>query len=151
MTDQEVNAGRGSSGFSHAIEAKIKLSLAEAEMENLDVKFISLVEHDGLISNALKQWVKQSSSRHTGKLSAYIQDPRKRNGLDDHPAFFIGILDESIKIRYFSEILVVGTNVAIYDADGKIYIQRGKEFIDSANKIARSLSKITLLIEAKKK
>lgn len=151
MNDQEVNTGGGSSDFSNAIEAKIKLSLAEAEMENLDVKFISLVEHDGLISNALKQWVKQSSSRHTGKLAAYIQDPRKRNGLEEHPAFYIGILDESIKIRYFREILVVGSNVAIYDAEGKIYIQRGKEFIDSANKIARSLSKVTLLIEAKKK
>lgn len=151
MSDQEVSASGGSSGFQHALEAKIKMALSEAEMESLDVKFLSLVEQNGVIARSLSQWVRQSSSRHGGRLSAFIQHPSKKNILEAHPSLHLNLLDESIKIRDFREILVVGSNVAIFDANGKIFIQRGKEFIDSANRIVRSLSKITILIEAKKK
>lgn len=138
-------------GLSAANETKIKMALAEAAMEGLDIKLLSLGERPGLLSPILLSWLDQVGGRHSGKLFTYLQNAGVRGVFDCHPRHQFAVLDESIKIQDFKEILVIGSNVAIFDANGKIFIQRGKEFIDSANRVIRSLSKITVLIEAKKK
>lgn len=138
-------------GLSPAVETKIKMSLSEASMENLDIKLLSLGSRPGLLSPLLLAWVSQSGGKHTGKLLTFFQDPGVSGVFEGHPKHSFNLLDESIKIQDFKEILVIGQSVAIFDANGQIFIQRGKEFIDAANRVIRSLSKITALIEAKKK
>lgn len=138
-------------GLHTATETKIKMSLSEATMQNLDVKLLSLGAKPGLLSPLVLAWVSNAGAMHGGKLLTFFQDAGVKGVYENHPKHNFSVLDESIKIQDFKEILVIGGNVAVFDANGKIFIQRGKEFIDAANRVIRSLSKITVLIEAKKK
>lgn len=151
MSLQEENRRLEESGLSSSTQTKIKMSLSEATSENLDIKLLSLGPKPGLISPILLEWVSQAKGRHSGKLLTFFQDDGIRGVFGDHPKHTFSLLDESIKIQDFREILVVGSNIAVFDANGKVFIQRSKEFIDAANRVIRSLSKITTLIEAKKK
>jgi hypothetical protein len=151
MSAAEENSVAEYNELSSAMETKIRMALAEATMENLDVKVLSLGAKAGFLSPVVLSWLEQSKGRHGGKLSTFFQDSGVKGVFDCHPKHQFSVLDGSIKIRDFREILVIGSNVAIFDADGRIYIQRGKEFIDAANRVIRSLAKITVLIEAKKK
>lgn len=151
MSVAEENNRAEEAGLSSSNETKIKMSLSEAIMENLDVKLLSLGPRPGLLSPLLLSWVGQVNGRHSGKLLTFFQDAGLKGVFAGHPRHNFSLLDESIKIQDFREILVIGSNVAVFDANGTIFIQRGKEFIDAANRVIRSLSKITVLIEAKKK
>lgn len=151
MSLPEENTRLEEVGLSSATETKIKMSLSEATMGNLDVKLLSLGPRPGLLSPLLLEWVSQVAGRHGGKLNTFFQDAGVKGVFEGHPKHNFSLLDESIKIQDFREILVIGSNVAVFDANGKVFIQRGKEFIDAANRVIRSLSKITVLIEAKKK
>lgn len=151
MSVAEVNNGVEEAGLSSSTETKIKMSLSEAIMENLDVKLLSLGPKPGLLSPLLLGWVTQAEGRHRGKLLTFFQDAGVKGVFEGHPKHNFSLLDESIKIQDFREILVIGSDVAVFDANGTIFIQRGKEFIDAANRVIRTLSKITVLIEAKKK
>lgn len=151
MSVAEENTIPGVGALSSAVETKIKMSLAEASMENLDIKLLSLGSKPGLLSPLLLGWAGQAGEKHGGKLLTFFQNHSVKGVFDIHPKQSFSLLDESIKIQDFKEILVIGQNVAVFDANGQIFIQRGKEFIDAANRVIRSLAKITALIEAKKK
>ncbi|MBI6882922.1 hypothetical protein [Pseudomonas putida] len=151
MSNLEEPAWSESPGMPTAVETKIRMSLSEALMESLDVKLLSLGSGGGLLTPILVDWVKSSGGRHGGRLSAYLQDPGSSLSIAKHPKNQVNLLDESIKIQDVREILIIGSNVAVFDAGGQIFIQRTKEFIDSGNRIIRSLSRITTLIESKKK
>lgn len=137
--------------FDPVMEAKVKMSLAEAEMSGLNVQYLKIGDTPGVIGHSLTSWVRGISNDQAGKFTVYAKTGETEKALEGHNKYVFVGLNEAIKIRDFNEILVVGSAVSIFDANGKVFVQREKQFIDSANRMIRSLNKITGLIDLKDK
>ena len=123
---------------------KIKMALREAEHSELDITFIQSSADGARLSTFVSSWLSDPRNSHEGK---YLL--MGRPGLRKHPGYQFTELSDTVKIKDFSELLLLGREILIVDMQGEISIHRIKQHVDFGVRAVRSLRKIALL-EAQK-
>ncbi len=142
------NQDLNSYGSNNGIHSKLKIALAEANMDGLDIQIISLAPAPGFLALGIAEWLDALKRPHEGKVSVIY---KHLNSVDHFNPSYINSfskIDDTIKTQEFNEILVVGGEISFFSVANNIYLQRDKRFVDYSNRVARSMSRITQMLIA---
>lgn len=128
---------------------KIKMALREAEHSELDITFIQSSADGARLSTFVSSWLSNPRNSHEGKYLLMGRPGLADDGLRKHPSYQFTELSDTVKIKDFSELLLLGREILIVDMQGEISIHRIKQHVDFGVRAVRSLRKIALL-EAQK-
>jgi hypothetical protein len=128
---------------------KIRMALREAEYSGLDVTFVQASAAGARLSGFVSTWLGNPRNNHEGKYLLMSRAGMADDGLRNHPDFKFTELSESLKIKDFSEVLLLGKEILIVDMRGDISIHRVKQQVDLGIRAVKALRRIGVL-EAQK-
>lgn len=124
---------------------KIRMALREAEYSEMDVTFVRASTEGSRLSGIVTSWLADPRNHHEGKFLLMGRPGLDNEGLRNHPYFKFAELSNSVKIKDFSEFLLLGKEVLIVDMRGEISIHRIKQHVDLGVKAVKTLHRIGLL------
>lgn len=128
---------------------KIRMALKEAEYSQLDVHFVQASSAGARLSGFVGDWLANPRNTHEGQYSLLSRPGCVSDAVKKHPLLKFTELADTIKIREFSEVLVLGKEILIVDIKGEISIHRIKQHVELGNKAVKALKRIGIL-EAQK-
>jgi hypothetical protein len=124
---------------------KIRMALREAEHSDLDVTFVQAAAEESRLSGFVSAWLADPRNHHEGKYLLMSRPGMAGEGLRKHPDFKFTELSSSLKIKDFSEVLLLGKEILIVDMRGEISIHRIKQHVDLGMRAIKSLRRIGVL------
>jgi hypothetical protein len=124
---------------------KIRMALREAEYSELDVTFVRASTEGSRLSGFVSSWLADPRNHHEGKFLLMGRPGLDSEELRNHPDFKFTELSDSVKIKDFSEFLLLGKEVLIVDMRGEISIHRIKQHVDLGVRAVKALRRIGLL------
>lgn len=125
---------------------RIKMAFAEARLECHDIHYICLSEECGSLGLLLEDWLNTTDNDYAGKMTMTHRESASHISLKER-AISVKVISDEIKSKDFSEILLVGGEIAIFKVSDEIFFQKGKVFADFGGKIHRSLLRVTSLLK----
>lgn len=124
---------------------KVEMLLKEAELFEHDLQFISFTHAPGPVAGMLSRWIEGEDNLHTGSLTLFIKSSHDERAFIAHPKRKLKLIADSIRVKEIHEAILIGRDIAVINVEGHVGIYRDKRFVDSLNKIIKSVIRISLI------